>query len=283
VPYFEAVGIYCPIEYDSLPGGALRSNILYLIEKGGNVVSCEETQLQQADVLRIEIVARNPIWDNLLIEDEHQLKSDTDRLDKKNISKAEFDHHVKAREKRREVMPQVLRWVYYLSPENGYAVCKHERITIDGRTVVSFSGDSFQRIPGTDSILAGRVRQISFEKNGSTDYELLNTPAFTEELAVEGMSTEAIPTESFVLNRKDVVPGATVIDAVTPKLQRSDGSVITYQMPASASDLDNAITAAAGDNKPKINYILLFGNVAILVFLLCILAFRRYFSKAINP
>ena len=137
--------------------------------------------------------------------------------------------------------------MYYLSPENGYAVRKHERLTTDGKVAASYSNGSFQLVPGTAITLPGRVTMTSLEKLGSHSYELLSTPAHTVDLSVVRVSTEPVPKERFVLDMKEVVPGATVIDAVTPELQREDGTVRTFIMPASPEDVDEAIARAAGE------------------------------------
>jgi hypothetical protein len=248
VPYFEAVGIYCPTRMNELPRGALQSNILRLIQNGAKLVSCENTRLEQEAVVRIEIIAENPAWEDFLKDNDNLTRHERARLRNKEISQREFDELVKTSENSGKAIPQSLRWVYYLSPKNGYAVCKHQRLAMDGKVVVSYSNDAFRPIPGTQIVLAGKVEISSFEQfglqAGSRHYELLSTPSFTRDLSVVKVSTKSIPKEQFVLNMKEVVPGALIIDFVTPGLQRKDGSVITFNMPASPDDLDAAIAAA---------------------------------------
>ena len=248
VPYFEAVGIYCPTRIKELPRGSLQSNILHLIQNGAELVSCEETRLEQEAVVRIEIIAENPAWEDFLKDNDNSMRHERDRLANKEISQKEFDEIVKTSENSRKAIRQSLRWVYYLSFKNGYAVRKHQRLAMDGRVVVSYSNDAFQAIPGTQIVLAGRVRISSFEEfglhAGSHHYQLWSTPSFTRDLSVVKVSTKSIPKEHFVLKMKEVVPGALVIDTVTPGLQRKDGSAITFKMPASPDDLDATIAAA---------------------------------------
>jgi hypothetical protein len=231
-----------------LPRGALQSNILHLIQNGAKLASCEETQLEQEAVVRIEIIAENPEREEFLKDNDNSMRHERARLENKEISQKEFDETVKTSENSRKAIPQSLRWVYYLSPKNGYAVRKHQRLAMDGKVVVSYSNDAFQPIPGTQIALAGKVKISSFEqfglRAGSHHYELLSTPSFTRDLSVVKVSTKSIPKEQFVLNMKDVVPGALVIDFVTPGLQRKDGSAITFNMPASPDDLDATIAAA---------------------------------------
>jgi hypothetical protein len=284
VPYFEAAGIYCPTQQEKLPEGVLQSNILYLIRNSAELVSCEQAQLQQEALVRIEIVAENPAWEEFLGNYENMMKYEKDRLKNKNISREEFDEIVKTKEKRKKTMPEKLRWVYYLSPENGYAVRKHERLTMDGKVTASYSNGSFESVPGTDITLAGRVKMSSFEKVGSHSYELLSTPAHTVELSVVKVSTETVPKERFVLDMEEVVPGATVIDAVTPELQRKDGSVITFPMPASPDDLDAAVAAAtgkygrAGQSRLRRNLIR-YGLIVPGLALILIAAVRIYLAR----
>ena len=153
-------------------------------------------------------------------------------------------------------MPASLRWVYYLSPKNGYAVRKHQCLALDGRVVVSYSNDDFQRIPGTQIVLARRVMKSTFEQYGVRlgsyryRYELLSKPSFTRELSVVSVSTKPIPKERFVLNMREVAPGARIIDGVTPSLRRKDGNLITFTMPSSPEKLDAAIAAAIAKSQP---------------------------------
>jgi len=245
VPYFDAVGVYCPTRVTELPKGFLQSNILYLLQNGGKLVSCEETRLEQDAVVRIEIIAQNPTWDDFLRDCDITMKHERARLENKEISQKEFDEIVKTGENSQKAAPQTLRWVYYLSPKSGYAVCKHERLALDGRVVVSYSNGNFQAIPGTQVVLAGRVKISSFEQwIGSHRYEILSAPGCTRDWSVVKVSTKSIPKERFVLNMKEVVPGAEVIDMVTPGLRRKDGTLITFKMPASPDDLDATIAAA---------------------------------------
>jgi hypothetical protein len=199
-------------------------------------------------VVRIEIIAENPERAEFLKDNDNSMKHERARLDNKDISQKEFDEIVKTSENSRKAIPQAVRWVYYLSPKNGYAVRKHQRLALDGRVIASYCNDAFQSIPGTQIVLAGRVKISSFEEfglhAGSYRYELLSTPAFTRDMSVVKVSMESIPKEHFVLNMKEVVPGAQVIDGVTPGLRRKDGTIITFKMPASPDDLDATIAAA---------------------------------------
>lgn len=256
VPYFEAVGVYCPTRMMELPKGALQSNILHLIQNGAKLVSCKNTQLEREAVVRIELIAENPGRGEFLKENDDAVKRERARLANKELSQKEFDEFAKTSESSRKAMPASLRWVYYLSPKNGYAVRKHQCIALDGRVVVSYSNDDFQRIPETQIVLARRVKKSTFEQFGVRPgshryrYELLSEPSFTRELSVVSVSTKPIPKERFVLSMKEVVPGALIIDGVTPSLQRKDGRLITFKMPASPDKLDAAIAAAIAESQP---------------------------------
>jgi hypothetical protein len=89
--YFEAIGIYCPTQLEDFSEGVLQSNILYLIDHGGDLVSAEETRLGQETVVRIEIVAENPAWDEASGQKENEIKFETDRLNSGELSQEDFD------------------------------------------------------------------------------------------------------------------------------------------------------------------------------------------------
>ena len=74
LPYFDATGIYYPTRQEDLPKGVLQSNILYLIQNGGELVSCGEAQLEQEAVVRIELVAENPAWEEFLGNYDNMMK-----------------------------------------------------------------------------------------------------------------------------------------------------------------------------------------------------------------
>lgn len=282
VPYFDAVGIYCPTQQEDFAEAAMRSNILYLIQNGGKLVSCEETQLEQETVIRIEIIAENPAWEEIVGNEQNEMEYEKTRLKNKNISKKKFDEVMKTIEERKKNIPHQFRWVYYLSPKHQFAVCNHDRLTLDGKVAVSYSNSSFQSIPGTNIVLAGRMKRSSFERRGEYSYELRTTPVEITDLFLVTASTDKIPQERFVLTKDEVIPGATVIDAVSPELQRPDGTVITYDMPASPNELDTVIAQATGKFKMdnKRNYIRYGCIIATLAFI--IFATYRIYSTRIK-
>ena len=277
LPYLDAVGIYCPTQQEDLPKGVLQSQILYLIQNGANVVSYEDTELEGTAIVRVELLADNPDWEGTIASDNRELEYEAKRLNAKDISQSDFDKIARMRDGRKRNMPRQLRWSYYLAPDHRFAVIKHERHTMDGRLIASYSNASFRAIPGTSIVLAGEIRLNVFQAVGATGYEIMSAPVDITEISLSKASTEPIPLERFVLKRDEVAPGARVIDAVTAELQRSNGTVVSYVMPASPDDLDAAIAAASGKRlSDSGGTYFRYGLVVINVLVLIAIAWRLY-------
>ena len=278
VAYFDAAGLYYPKQHDRLQNGSLRSAILELLAVGGEFVSCERMDLENEETVKIEIDAENPAWSGMMAHCQKNAEYESASLKNKNISKDEFDAKMALLNAITLNMPQRLRFHYYLSINNKFAVRKHERITLTGQVVASFSNENFEQVSNTSIRLPRKVSARLFESTlKQYSYSIAKLPVTLKEISVTDFSLDSRPEGQFVLDRTKVAPGATIIDAVTAGMQRDDGSVITYKMPASPDSLDQAVALAKGryDMTNSSGRTVLFAVNGLLVFVICAFFFLR--------
>lgn len=210
VPYFDAIGIQYPKENKSLVEGQFKSKILALLEEGGTLVRCVDEVLGSIPVTVVEI-----------------------------------DGKYEAISFNKKSSPERVRWIYFLSNRDDYAVLKHERRTLAGAKWLECDVSSFFENSLDFPRLGKSVSVKNFVSLSEEEFTIL--PISQETTSVVAQSPHIIPTtdDDFVLKKESAKAGTQLIDAVTPELQKPNGSVSVFNMPASPEDLDKAIAAAS--------------------------------------
>lgn len=175
-----------------------------------------------------------------------------------------------------------LVWNYELLPSENYAVNKLTFSTEDGRVLARYTNREFRPVPGSELSFPSSVQATMFIDNFSKEFKISTVPLTTFNLNLDHILLEKLGDEEFEFDKTDVAAGAHVVDASNPDLVRNDGSVITYNMPASADDLDAAISSARG-NMPERNSPILRTAVLAVLAVLAIAGFAfglRGFRKS---
>lgn len=229
IPYFDAVGLHYPKDNGSLAAGPFKSQILYLLENGADLVRCVEEKIGDKHVLVVELDANH----------EALVSGKTNA-------------------------PERDRLVYYLSKAEGFGVIKHQRKTISGKTCFESSVKSLSSSSADLPVLGKDVTVKSYINLGEPEFQVMTDPQETTLLTAESPRLLSTTDDDFVLKKESAKAGAQLIDGVTPELQNPDGSISVFNMPASPDDLEKAIAAASVKRSYRSTMIWIIGLTVLI-------------------
>jgi hypothetical protein len=186
-----------------------------------------------------------------------------------------------------ELTPRELEYVYYLDPEQGYAIRRCQELSKDGRIRIQTDNSEHQQLPDYKIWLPKKCVTNVYISEGSYPGEIFDEPFVTQVLDVSEYSTTRVPEEQFTL--KYTAAGTKVTDMTLPESKLAKGGV-SYRIPANPDDLDRVVLEAreltrAGvereNSKNTLKIVLLAANVVAIAGLLVILVIR-YRRKVIK-
>jgi hypothetical protein len=130
---------------------------------------------------------------------------------------------------------------FYLDPARGYAACRHEERTGDGRLATLYEGDDWFAVAGTGLWLPRRLRVTHY---GYFDAKRRprEQPLFADEYALETSDTARIPDSTFTISYDNAPSMMVQTDSPADRKPRPDQ--IAYVVPPSTQMLDKVIDEA---------------------------------------
>jgi hypothetical protein len=275
--YFEAIGIRLPQGAELLQVKHLVSQLLFLLEHGGQLKAVGPAQIDNRSVTRVAVLADNPRWPLVQKVDlaafERELRGGPN-------TEAQIQKMLAAERRAKEVEPRKLEYVFYLDPKFGYAVSRWQELTESGRLQLQSDCTNHEKLPGHEIWLA-RTCRIDYYTFVDVPGEFFDPPLLSMVVEVSDFGTKPVPDEQFTLTY--TVPGTHITDDTLGK------GPVSYTVPANPQDLDRAITAAqsrqqanAQERKREVSWkiVLLAVNTVVLVGLLVFLVIRYRRRKA---
>jgi hypothetical protein len=201
--YFRAVGVRLPTRTKELASSwHPQSELLALLAEGGRVEAVSPANLDERPLVRVQVVLR--------------------RIDGKKYPLRRYD--------------------FYLDPERGYTIRRHETRDEAGRLLIRFDCTEFEQLSGrllwmphlcrvTEYVL----ERVQDEKNSISD--IFTSPLYVKVIRVNALDVQPWPDDRFQL--KCLTPGVYVNDASFPETTGKDG--VFYQIPANPQRLDEVI------------------------------------------
>ncbi len=257
----------------------LASLVLHLLDHGGRLQTVGFAEIDGRSMTRIEILAANPAWRPVQGSD----LSDLERIlrEARTMSEATIKEKVALAKRSAELTPRELRYVYFLDPEIGYAVRRHQELSKDGRLRIQSDCTEHRELAGQEIRVATKCITDVYVAEGSYPGEIFEAPFVSRVLEVLEFNTKPVPDELFTLNY--TVPGTNVTDMTLPEAIPGKRGV-AYRIPARPEDLDRVIEEArvlaqtSADRRTRGNWfkiVLIAGNIVALAGLLVYLAVRR--------
>jgi hypothetical protein len=239
VDYFQSMGIRLPRGLGELRQSKhLASQVLFLLEHGGQVKTVGTAQIDGRPMTRVEMLVDNSMWSVAQKEDLAALERVLRNT--RIYTAAQIQQKLASAKQRKETTPRRLVYVFYLDPAFGYAVRRWQEMTDDGRLRVQSDCTRHKKLPGYEIWLPGMCRTDSYI-SGNLPGEYFDSPFQTDALEVSEYGTQAVPEKQFSLNY--TTPGTDVTDNTLPEAQSGKRGV-SYQIPANPEDLDRVVAQA---------------------------------------
>ena len=166
---------------------------------------------------------------------------------------------------------------YQLLPEYGYAVCRWEERTPDGKILRSVENGDFMKVPGTEVYLPKRS-VVEYYTWVTIPTEVTSQPLLQETFTVENVDTRPIDNRQFCLREAYEKPGTQIADYKLGKGPHGFG--VQYRIPANPEDLDRVIEAATSQDpyhpvKGR-RFVLALALTSIPLTLLALFLWRRH-------
>jgi hypothetical protein len=196
-PYFVAAGYHLPTSMVELFSGSASSLVTYYLtsRRMDQPCSVEQTMLNGRNVLRLSFAVENQTRrdaENMDLEKhEHQLRSGPNS-EEHIQSQLEGIHELRK-------LPKTRRMVFYLDPENKFAVRQREEEYDNHRTLVKCRCTDFQEVAGRSFWLPRKCVTEYFDITG-LPINYSEKPLVREVIEVTAIRTDSLPDSRFVLD-----------------------------------------------------------------------------------
>ncbi len=259
---------------------SLSSELLYLVETGGQVTSIGSESISGHQYTRIAVLIDNPQWVPVQAEDLKELEKNLRGSHSNSEETIQEKLEIVRRLKR--LTPKKIENVFFLDPDHSFAVRRWQERTESGLLQHQLDGSNVQQLPGHDLWLPRDIRVDSYV-TGTLPGETFDIPIQTLIVNVSEYNTKAVPDSQFALEYS--TPGTLITDHTLPEAKLGQGGV-TYRVPVNPDDLGQVITEARESTRlaaerrswETMKTILIGVNVLIVILVIVYLV-RRYRRK----
>lgn len=288
-PYSEYFGL-SPLDHlgARLPHGArelltiqsLSSELLYLVENGGQVTSIGTESISGHQYTRVAVLIDNPQWAVVQAEDLKELEKNL-RSSHSNTEES-IQEKIEVVKRMKRLTPKKIEYVFFLDPDHSFAVRRWQERTESGVLQHQLDGSNFQQLPGHALWLARESRVDSYVTNALPG-ETFDIPIKTLIVNVSEYNTKTVPDSQFTLEYS--TPGTLIVDRTLPEAKLGQGGV-TYRVPVNPDDLGQVITEArestrlAAERRSwETTKSILIGVNALILIVVIVYLVRRYRRK----
>jgi hypothetical protein len=238
VAYFEAAGFRMPREISEWAEPRAMCEVLYLLGRDGDLRSVGSAVVGGRDLMRIELLADNPVKRDAEHQDPQELKEYLDF----SPDPPEVKRKVVERVEEQRRLPAKQRFVYYLDPGLHYALRRWEHWYEPDTLLLRCDASQFEELPGRQLWLPRRC-EIQYYSFSTTIPGTFFEEAFLSKLLqVTRVGLDRVPEDQFVLEYS--APGCRIRDGTLPEAEQTSDGYVRYVVPARLENLDQAIEEA---------------------------------------
>jgi hypothetical protein len=204
--YFTKTGLRAISTSLEFAAGRADHEVLALIDGGGKLDSIDSITRDGAALIRLKIIAPNPL---------RVYADKTDRTAAYRITagmtvsgRNQFMAHWEASKE----LPANRDYVFYLDASRNYAVVGREE-RYGERLLSETVNEAFRQIPGRDLWLPGKSTTTNYTSSNNVTL-LSDTPLWRQNIVLKETSFAAAPAERFVIDYHK--PGTQIFDRTTP-------------------------------------------------------------------
>jgi hypothetical protein len=230
--YFIAAGIWLPSRSVDLNAHkTAQSQILQLLDAGGQLQAIEPYNLNGAAVVRIRVAAENLQWRDAqninLAEDEKLLRM--------GPNSEEYIHQELATIRRLQQLPHERWYDFYVDPKMNYAIRRSDELYSDGTLLQQTNNDQFELITARN-IWLPRKSRVDYYTWPSISDTFEKAPILSRVFEVSEIKLDSVPDNSFILNY--TTTGALIFDKTSAVAPQS------YLVAATPAGLETAVKEA---------------------------------------